>query len=294
MVQYDIPPDDCLIALQFRESVSLREVANRIGVDPSALLRKVQRIAEEHELLEKIKGRWVLTTKGHLLNRWTEDSLISQKKILETKPHLRIGTTTWLAEQIVIPFFACLQAETEQKYQWTVRSPQRSFEAEIMEGTCDFVIACKAPIDPLIAYKRIAPEKWTLIAPLKWQKELQKISPPDLLTFLFSKNFVRHIDFKAEELLNTPDMNTNDTILVDNLIGVRSAVTAGYGWSLVPRFSVLKEIRCKELIELEVPQLKELNSNHLCLWWLRTRREPRKVAQHIQSWLEKSLPDSRK
>lgn len=89
-------------------------------------------------------------------------------------------------------------------------------------------------------------------------------------------------------------MNTNDAIVVDNLIGVRSAVTAGYGWSLVPRFSVLKEIYSKELIELEVPQLKELSSNHLCLWWLRTRKEPRKVAQYIQSWLEKSLLDSRK
>ncbi len=289
MSKFEIAPEDCLIALEFRDSSSLRDVAARLNCDPSALVRRVQRIAAEHGLLEKVKGRWVLTPKGHLLNRWTEDSLVSQKKLLDSKPQMRIGTSMWLAEQVVIPYYAGLHKATDNKYNWVVLTPHRSFEAELVEGTCDYIIACGAPIDPLISHKRILPEEWVLIAPKSWAKEFKKLSDAELLEKLLEKPFVRHLDMNPQEFLNLSEELSNISVTVDNMIGIRSAVTKGYGWSVVPRLSVLKEMQTEELFEISYPKLKSLKQNHLSLWWLRSRKEPQHVAGSLQQWLISSL-----
>lgn len=289
MSKFEISPEDCLIALEFRDSSSLRDVAARLNCDPSALVRKVQRISGEHGLLEKVKGRWVLTAKGHLLNRWTEDSLVSQKKLLDSKPQMRIGTSMWLAEQVVVPNYVGLHRSTDNKYNWVVCTPSRSFEAELIEGTCDFVIACGAPIDPLVSYKRILPEEWIVIAPTAWKKSFKKDSDNDLFDILLSKPFVRHVDLNPQEFLGLQNEITDISITVDSMIGIRAAVTSGYGWSLVPRLAVMKELRNEELLEIPHPKLKSLKPNHLSLWWLRSRKEPQQMASVLQQWLNTAL-----
>ena len=82
MRNYQVPPQDCLVILEFSQPASLREISRRLGIDPSALLRKVQRIATTYEALEKVNGRWRVTEKGHRLNRWTEETILSQQQIL--------------------------------------------------------------------------------------------------------------------------------------------------------------------------------------------------------------------
>ncbi|MFM6927364.1 MAG: LysR substrate-binding domain-containing protein [Bdellovibrio sp.] len=287
-----IPPDDCLVVLEFRDGSSLRDVAARLHLDPSALVRKVQRIAAEHRLLEKIKGRWVLTAKGHLLNRWTEDTLISQQRLLDTKPQLRISSSMWLAEQVIVPFSACLNRETNWKYNWLILTPNRNFETELLEGTADFIITCGAPVDPLIAYKKILPEEWVAIAPKSWAKELKNLKDQKLLESLLQKDFVRHIDLNAEEFLNIPERIEKISVSVDNLIGIRSAVAKGYGWSIVPRFAVLKELRTEEITELPLAELKSIKNSHLSLWWSRGRKEHQQLAPTLQQWLLRSLQGS--
>ncbi|QDK39142.1 hypothetical protein DOE51_16880 [Bdellovibrio sp. NC01] len=289
MSKFEISPEDCLITLEFRDSASLREVATRLNCDPSALVRKVQRIASEHGLLEKVKGRWVLTAKGHLLNRWTEDSLVSQKRLLESKPQMRIGTTMWLSEQVIVPYYQALHQATEAHYNWIVTTPHRSFETELIEGTCDFVIACGAPVDPLISYKRILPEEFILIAPKSWQKEFKKIEEQERFEKLLTKPFVRHSDMNPQEFLNLPEQITNISLTVDNIIGIRSAVSKGHGWSVVPRLAVLNELEADELIEIPYGKLKVLTQNHLSLWWLRSRKEPQQLVGKMQQWLLHSL-----
>lgn len=289
MSKFEISPDDCLITLEFRDSASLRDVAARLNCDPSALVRKVQRIASEHGLLEKVKGRWVLTQKGHLLNRWTEDSLMSQKKLLDSKPQMRIGTTMWLSEQVIVPYYFCLNKATEDRYNWMILTPNRSFETELIEGTCDYVITCGAPVDPLIAYKRILPEEWVLIAPKAWQKDFKKADDDGIFERLLNKPFVRHYDMNPQEFLNLPEQVQNISITVDNMIGIRSAVSKGYGWSVIPRLAVLNELQNQEIIEIPHSKLKNLKSNHLSLWWLRSRKEPQQLSAKIQQWLAQSI-----
>lgn len=289
MTRFEIPPEDCLVALEFRDSATLREVATRLSCDPSALVRKVQRIANEHGLLEKIKGRWVLTAKGHLLNRWTEDSLMSQKKLLDSKPQMRIGTTMWLSEQVIVPYYSLLHKTTEDHYNWVVLTPSRSFETELVEGTCDYIITCGAPVDPLIAYKRILPEEWVLIAPKSWQKDFKKTDDDETIEKLLEKPFVRHYDMNPQDFLNLPEQIQNISITVDNMIGIRSAVTKGYGWSVVPRLSVLNELENQEVIEIPYGKLKNLKQSHLSLWWLRSRKEPHQLVGKIQQWLLESI-----
>lgn len=286
---FQIPPDDCLIALQFREASSLRDVAARLNLDPSALVRKVQRIANEHGLLEKIKGRWVLTAKGHLVNRWTEDTLISQQRLLDTKPRLRIGTSMWLSEQVVVPYSACLNRDTAHKYDWLILTPGRELETELLEGTCDFVITCGAPTDPLCAYKKILPEEWIAIVPRAWHKDFKNPKDQKALHTLLQKEFVRHVDLNVEDFLNLAERIENVSVSVDNLIGVRSAVAKGYGWSVVPRLSVLKELRQQEIIEVPLSELRGIKNNHLSLWWSRARKEHQQLAPVLQQWLSRSL-----
>lgn len=53
--------------------------------------------------MQKIRGRWALTMAGLRAVQWLEQSLASQKAIMGSKQRLRVATTTWLAEQVLIP-----------------------------------------------------------------------------------------------------------------------------------------------------------------------------------------------
>ncbi len=273
---YPVPPDDCLVLSAFSHSRSLREAARMLGCDPAGLQRKVQRIADEHGCLRKMDGRWCLTAKGQSLVAWADESVRSQKALLQAKALLRLSSPAWVAEQLLIPALPSL-AKKFPDSRFSITVPDRGFERELAEGGTDFVLACHPPEDPTIAHKQVGKEEWAVIAPLSWAK-------PKALRFedLFHRPYIRHSQLNPDLVFQDREREHEPLLTCDNLIGVRSAVVAGLGWSFVPKILVKEQREALAFVPHDISMDRKL-----CVWWLRSRSDSRKLSAAICAWAEK-------
>lgn len=282
MEKYPISPEDCLILLAVKESTSLREAARTLNCDPAGLLRKVQRLSKDYGLLQKIHGRWALTSQALPLVVWTQESILSQKKALRGERTLRIASTTWFAERVLIPHLNSFTKSGDRTtFQFLV--PDKNFEQTLMEGDCDFVVVCHPPENPAIGYKQILKEPWSVVvAP----KLLSQKRGTLLLQDLHKIPFVRHKDVNPMALF-PEDLNLemSASLTIDNLVGIRSAVIHGLGWSFVPTALVGEELAKGEL--KQIGDRYELDRK-ICLWWLRGSFEGQKNLRTITSWVRHS------
>lgn len=284
MEKYLISPDDCLIVLAFKTNSTIRDAAIQLGCDPGGLLRKVHRIGRDHGVLEKVKGHWQLTVKGIEIISWVEDSIQSQRRLLLSKTSIRISTTMWLSEQLIIPNLSHLRAELKGTSEFQILVPTQGLEKEIMMGGTDFVVACHAPNDPAIAHKKIFKEEYSLIVPRAWGKEIKNKTANDFIDFLAGRTYIRHDYLNPDVLLGRfPNRTNSREITVDHMIGVRAAVASGQGWSYVPSLLVRDALRLNQIIEVE----KGIQADRfICLWWRRENRESKKMIEMMASWLK--------
>lgn len=287
MKKYLISPEDGLIVRAIHHSTSLREAAELLNCDPGGLFRKVKRIAEDHALLCKLDGKWSLTPQGHVILAWTEESIQSQKRAIESKSSLRLASTMWFSEQVLVPQLKKVQDLVSDLAQIHISVPDIGFEQALKSGEADFVIVCHAPFDPAVAYKKISTEEWITIAPIQYQKQLAHKSESFITQFLLSKNFICHNKLNPNSILNTLQIETPPTFSIDNLIGVRSAVIHNLGWSVVPRILVQETLKTKQVFEIE--QIKPTIQNQVCIWWLRERHDLKKTALVLEQHLKKVL-----
>lgn len=281
MEQFIISPDDCLILRAFKDATSLREAARLLNCDPAGLQRKTQRISEDYGLLQKIKGRWALTESGINLVGWLDESIATQKKLLLGNSSIRISSTAWFAEQFLIPNFSALKNKMPNGTQFQFTTPSRSFETHLIEGACDFVIVCHPPEDPAIAHKQLFKEEWAVIAPIGW-KGKNKLTLSDLMT----KPFIRHEQLNPDIFqMDAALLAKNTSMTIDNLIGVRSAVAQGHGWSIVPKILVIDVIKNKEVMVID--HHLEMDRK-VCVWWLRRRSDSKKLSPLICQFIQDS------
>ena len=286
MLSYSISPEDCLLICAFRETSSLREAARVLNCDPSSLVRKVQRISSEHGLIKKVNGRWSVTEKGKAAIRWAEESILSQQTALDERPRVRIATQTWISERIVIPNLNSLTTVTHNKFDWFILTPAKNLDEEIMSGQADLAIACHPPFDPSVALRRVAVEKWIVVVPNPWVNSLQGLSAVEIRKELASKTFIRHSEINPYSLLGT-ELTPGPSIHLDHLVGVRSALLSGLGWSCVPSFLVQRELDSGNLKAIKsIPVHYE---GSLFVWWLRERRDIQSLAKKTCSWMEASV-----
>lgn len=74
--------DQLELLVAFENSQGLGHLAGVMAKDPSVVSRNLQRIAEEHPVLEKVKGRWELTSLGIQVNEQTRAYLAKQTALL--------------------------------------------------------------------------------------------------------------------------------------------------------------------------------------------------------------------
>jgi Transcriptional regulator len=281
MDKFAISSDDCLILKAFKDSNSLREAAVMLGVDPAGLARRVQHISSTYGFLQKVNNRWQVTARGLDLVAWTESSIQAQKKILSAKSSLRIATTMWFSEEVLIPNLKSLQKHLGGNTQLSLSVPNKSFELSLIDGSVDFVIVCHPPENPEIEHKQLILEEWVLIAPPEWKKDLRG---KNIIEFFKVKPFIRHQQINEDIFLKDFGTLTDSGITIDNLIGIRSAVTQGLGWSVVPKLAVRSAIAEGKL--LEVPYEIHIQDRKVCLWWLRNRYETRAQSSKLASWIK--------
>lgn len=279
MNEFIVSPEDCLILRAFKDANSLREAAKVLNCDPAGLLRKVQRISEDHGFLQKMNGRWTLTSSGKSMAAWVEESIATQKKILMGNSSLRISSTTWLLEQFLIPNLKDLKVKMSGETSFQFSTPQVGFESQLLEGSCDYVIVCHPPEDPGIAHKQLFKEEWIAVAPMSWKEKNQPLTLDDLLI----RPFIRHGKLNPDLFgLNPTELSAITLITADNLISVRAGVKEGEGWSVVPKMLVSDLLKSKKILQIDYTIEMD---RKLCLWWLRSRLDSKRKSGVINSWL---------
>lgn len=282
MDRFPVSSDDCLILKAFKDSKSLREAASLLGCDPAGLARRVQYISNHYGFLQKVNNRWQITSQGLDLVAWTEASILNQKKILSANNRIRIAATTWFSEEALIPNILKLKSIFNEDLSVSFYVPDEGFELSLISGSVDFVITCHPPESPEISHKQISSEKWVIIAPPTWKKDI-KNRGEKILEFLKDKPFIRHTDINVDLFLPVSDLKDSG-IIINNLIGIRSAVYEGLGWSLVPKILVNRYLKNNSLIEIpfEIPT----KDRKVCVWWLRNRESLKLQSSKITSWVE--------
>lgn len=281
MIKYPIDPEYCLILNAFSHSGSLRGAAALLGMDPPSLVRKVRRLVSETNFLHKANNRWILSESGQKIAQWTEGIINEQKHLKEDKVRIRIGAFTWLAEEMLIPQFQLLSKKSNQKYSWSFHIIAKNLEQELIQSRVDFIVTGHAPNNPSVAHKKSSTYPWIAICPRDWKRKFEFVPEKEMATLLKELPYIRHAEVNPEQHLDfRPEQTFNCTL--DGVIGVRSAVASGYGWSIVPAMSVQALIREKKVIKLDV---RVKIKDEFSLWWLRERKDLRENSKSIFDWL---------
>ena len=283
METFLISPDDCLILKAFKETNSLREAAILLGQDPAGLTRRVQQISNQYGYIQKINNRWQVTARGLDLIAWVESIIQSQKKILQGKDGLRLASTMWFAEEILIPNVLNLKKIFKEDLNISISVPKNDLEMSLIDGSVDYVIVCHPPENPEIEHRQIAEEKWVLVAPIQWKKFILN-NKENIFNYLKDKPFIRHSDLNHDLFLpNFADLKQSD-IQIDNFIGIRSAVCAGIGWSLVPKILIERSVQEEQIFQ--IPYDIAIHDRKICIWWLRNRYEIKRHSVKMVTWLK--------
>ncbi len=266
----------------FSQASTLRGAAVLLGTDPAALVRKVQRINQEFGFLEKIGNRWTVTSSGQKIAHWTEEMINGQKILTEEAPRLRISAYSWLTEEMLIPNFQSLTTDFKSKYKWSIQMGGTDLEQELIYNRSDFVIHGKAPNDPNVAHRRICSFPWVPVVPYSWKEEVSRLNHKQLIDYLNERDFCRHAHLNPATVLNYSPKRTHD-LIVDGVIGLRSAVIHALGWSALPAMSVQSALREKKLFKLNLP-IKY--SDDVSIWWMRSRKDASAQGKIIGAWIQ--------
>jgi DNA-binding transcriptional LysR family regulator len=282
-MRFLIPPEYGLIVNAFNQASTLRGAAALLGMDPAALVRKVQTISHEYGFLEKIGRRWTLTDQGRKVAFWTEEMLNSQKLLMEETSRIRISAFPWLIEEALIPQFHNLEALFKSKYRWSFRMAATDLEADLIHNRTDFVIHGRSPHDPDIAHRRVVSYPWVAVAPAAWKGEISRLSTLQLTDYLNGRQFCRHTDLNPMTALGFSPEKIHNLIL-DGVIGLRSSVIHELGWSVLPAMSVQNALKERKLIKLNLPITY---SDDVSIWWVRSRKDISNHVKNIASWIQK-------
>jgi nicotinamidase-related amidase len=87
-IRFSLSSEQCELLEAFETAGSLSELARIMAKDVSVVSRNLQALAESG-VLEKVNGRWTITTLGRQVNHWTRSAAASQAKIIDQQARLR-------------------------------------------------------------------------------------------------------------------------------------------------------------------------------------------------------------
>jgi DNA-binding transcriptional LysR family regulator len=281
MLKFPIPPEYCLIINAFNQADSLRGAAVILGMDPPALVRKVQKISAELGYLQKVGNRWAVTESGRRVAQWTDEVLRSQSELAQEKSALRISSFSWLAEEVLIPEYHLLKQMLPAHQSILFKITATNQEQELIQSRADLIIQGHAPTDPCIAHKRVSSHPWVVVIPFAWKKRISYLSDAQIIEFLNRNPFIRHSNLNPETALGFQP-RTKALLTVDGVIGLRSAVTHNEGWTVLPAMSVRHLVHDNKLIKLN---LQTFIKDDVSVWWIRARKDMSAIAKTTAKWI---------
>lgn len=280
--RFPISSDDCYLLLALDSLGSVKAVSNVLKRDVSVVSRQISKLASNTGLIEKIGGKWQVSTIGKELNHWTRDAIIHQSKILKYSMSLKIGTTREFAARVLAPHLSEF-VENHPNVKIQLISLENGIEDKLIHGTVDLGIDCGRPQNPAIRFKRIAKESFTLVCSPRFQSRWKIQSLEDLL----QAPHLQYLRLHTADVLMLSKSFPMKTVAQFNDIGaIRSSCIAHLGWALLPYYTVAEEIEKKLLVEL-LPNQIPLEQDFFSIWWMRERPSVNPWIQHILGWLQR-------
>jgi len=288
-MQFLIDPNDSLLLLALYRGGTIKRAAHLLERDETVILRRIQKLSQTSDLLEKVSGKWRVSPSGQKVALWAQEAQDSQRRALESRATLRIGAPASFIERIITPdlekpLFRALAAE----YSLEFLCPAIGLETALLKGDLDLVFTCHRPFDPQIRFKRLAHEDWCVVAAPSIAKSiLGKATRQESISRLLTLPYVRHRDLVPEEMLGLAKDSVNTRFTFDLLASVRSAAVHGFGWTLLPRGSIDEELKNGKLVELGTDLQLKLKRDFLGVWWRKDRQEVSRFSALIGAWLSK-------
>lgn len=117
--------------------------------------------------------------------------------------------------------------------------------------------------------------------PYSWKKNIAGLKDNELMEFVNSRPFIRHAGLNPAKLFQfVPE--TQSEIVLDGVVGLRSAVISELGWSAVPAMSVVSHLKEKKLCKLEIPTSI---IDEVSIWWLRARKDNTAQIKNLSKWI---------
>lgn len=288
-MQYEIDPQDCLLLYAIYQAGSIKAASHILKKDPSVVLKRVQKISRDTVFIEKMNGLWTLTEKGKQIALWAKEMQLSQKAVLKAPTALRLGATMFFVERVIAPQLARSPLkELSLNHNLEILCPSDGLEAAILRGSIDIAFACGRPNDPLVGFKKVCDERWSIVCSPKLAQKVQGKTTESKMDKLLVLPFLRHKSLVPEEMLKIDRNKINTLISFDTVVGLRSGAINGLGWTLLPRAAVWDEIESGKLIDLSATLQMNLKNDFLGIWWLKENKSIKPHISPLLNWLSTS------
>lgn len=251
------------------EELSVKKVAQRLGRDETTVTRQLNQLAQKYPVLQKNNGMWLLTPFGLEVAKFGRKMMDEQRMLVSLPKVIRIGTTKEFSEWVLAPLLSKI---LQTSFQIQVLTELGSYETALMDGRVDFVLSCGKPVDPTIKFKKLKSFPMTCVSNMR-----VKVKDLDSLPA------VEHTGLTIRSLV--PEMNPEIVAQFDHISGVRGAVRAGLGWTVLPQYSVQRDIELGDLFDLKIDGL-DIIREEFSLWYMRDYSNLEKVARHIIRTIE--------
>lgn len=288
VMEFLIDPDDCLLLLAIYQAESVKGAAFLLKKDPTVILRRVQRLALESDLVRKTGGIWKLTSKGQTIALWAKEAKESQLQALQAPSTLRIGASATFIERVICPFLGEKPfSDIARDFHIELLCPASGLEQGILRGELDIVFTCARPNDPQIRFRRGVPESWSVVCSKEMAAAVNKEkTPKEKLSKILSLPYLRHKDVLPEELLSLNRDTIKCAYTFDLVSTIRSATISGLGWSLLPTSAVNDELRDKKLYDLGPSLDINLRKDFIGIWWLKENSSVTKYISPLADWMK--------
>ena len=265
--------DDCEFLQQLEVAGSVTGICEKLKLDKGFVSRKISRISALAPVLERVGGKWRLTSKGSEVVNWYRASSESQRAILHGRTELKIGTTQVISERKLANRLDQIRENTGFK-NVSVITAIDDVEKALLGRRMDCAWVCKVPLSPEIRYKKIFTSPLVVCLPSQWKKK-----PDSIQDLVQNFPYVSHTSINIRELLRMDEAVPHPVAQFDHLSGVRQATVQGLGWSILPLYSVESEIEESRLSMFHtLDRFEEFK-----LWWVPSRWKRSALDQLLKS-----------
>lgn len=277
-LDFPFSTEDMRLLYLLSEEKTVKAVAERLGRDHTTVTRQLSQLSQKFPVLQKNNGVWFLTSFGQEVAKFSRRFMNEQRQLIDLPKVIRIATTKEFSEWVLSPVLGKILSSSKSSFQVAVLTEVGSFEKALLDGKVDIVISCGKPVDPLIKFKRMKSYPLTCV-------HSTSIRERDKLSKLMTLPAVEHTGLTVRSLIANQPHYPEVVAQFDHISGVRGACCAGLGWSILPAYSVAKEIESGDLHEISLPELSDIKEE-FSVWYMRDYTNLEGVVKRIQKAFE--------